>query len=271
MGALKCSDCGAENEPQASGWSYCVRCGKRLSATTAPAAAASTSVVTSRGNPPNDRWANFADRSESHPAAPFSSGEIAPPAARFATHSTSETPVGGRRKTTVTLRGRNEWVTDSLPSACMCCGSAATTTKEKKFGWYPAWVWLLLPFGYIPFLVVLIVMRKMMSIKIPLCDRHRRPWLPQQLLAALLLVYLLVLPWFLIYLGVVAERNLGPGNPWGLALLLGWVVGIPLLFVVLFIARRVTIHAKQITVDSMTLGGVSEAFARTLHDPARRW
>jgi hypothetical protein len=52
-----------------------------------------------------------------------------------------------RSRTTITLRGRQEWVTESLPSLCMCCGRAATNSKEKKFGWFPLWIYLLIPIG----------------------------------------------------------------------------------------------------------------------------
>jgi hypothetical protein len=216
-------------------------------------------------------------RSEAARAGIRPAGPTIPPVSWKAL-STSEAPTAGtaptgsgnRRKTMITLRGRNEWMTESLPSLCMCCGSPATSTKEKKFGWFPRWISLLAPIGGLPFLIALMLSRKMMTVKIPLCQRHRRPWLRQQLFAVLVLAYVLVLPWLLITLSVAAEKTWSRGNPGSLALLFGWFLGFPILFVLLFVVKRLAPHVKKITTDSITLGGVSEDFAQQLHGRAWR-
>jgi hypothetical protein len=124
---------------------------------------------------------------------------------------------------------------------------------------------------WLPFWIALTLARKMMTVKIPLCNRHRHPWLWQYLFAAFVLVYLLVMPWFLIVLSVEAEKTLGRGNALSLAILSAWFLGFPILFVILFVLKRLTIYVKKITTDGITLGGVSEAFAERLHDRTGRW
>ena len=166
-------------------------------------------------------------------------------------------------KTTITLFGRDGRAHESLPLLCLRCGGPMCEIKEKKFGWFPPWIHLLAATG-LPFLIALMLSRKMMTVKIPLCRRHRRPWLGLQLFAAFVLVYFLVLPWLLIFLSVEAEKAWGRGNPWSGALLLGWLIGLPILIVLLFLIKRRTIYVKKITLDSITLGGVSELIADKL-------
>jgi hypothetical protein len=262
MSATTCPDCGAENEPRAAGWSYCVKCGKRLTSVATAAASAGYSRTAPREGPPEERWAGFASRGEGNSASTASGS---PPAAQARAAQPVEVDL---RRTTITLRGSNERVTDSLPSLCMRCGDTATLSREKKFGWYPRWVWLIAPFGGLPFLVVLLVLRKLMTVKIPLCRRHRFPWLMMKLLLTLFLVYLFVAPLALVYVSV---EILGRNNSWSGPLLLGWLAGLPVIFVLIFVAARRTIHVKRITDDGMILGGVSQAFAKSLRDPARHW
>ena len=177
---------------------------------------------------------------------------------------------GHAGKTTITLEGRHQRVDTLLPSLCMCCGSPATTFKEKQFGWYPRWVFLLAPIG-LPFLIVLMVTRQLMTVKIPLCDRHRNPWMWQYLFLGFVLSYFFPLPCGLICLSVEVEKLLGRDHPLSGAAFVGWILGMPILIVVGLILRWRTIHVKKITSDEITLGGVSETFADGLHKEGGRW
>jgi hypothetical protein len=214
-----------------------------------------------------EHLADFAGAKSSTQARSSGTATIAPP--KWEVSSAADYTATGRTK--VTLCGQNERVTDSLPSVCMCCGGRATNSKEKKFIWYPRWIYLLLPIGGLPFLIAMLLSQKKMTVRIPVCDRHRRPWLGMQLFAAFTLVYLLVLPWFLIYMSVQAEKIWGRGNPWSLVLLGGWFVGIAVLCVLMFLLRLRYIHVKRITADTISLGGVSEAFAERVQSGGRRW
>ena len=167
-------------------------------------------------------------------------------------------------RTVITLRGRDGFVTQALPSLCMCCGARATHSVPKKFAWFPLWTYALAPLGGLPFALVLTLVRKMMTVKVPLCDRHRYPWLVLKLFGGATLAYLLILPWFVIYLSVAAEQAFGRGTPLSLGLLLAWAAGIPLWFVAIFVAKRRSIHVRKITPDAIKLGGVGEAFAARL-------
>jgi hypothetical protein len=161
----------------------------------------------------------------------------------------------------VELRGQAEQVRDQLPRVCACCGDTATGWKEKKFVWFPAWTYLLLPIGVAPYLVVMIVLRKFMNVRLPVCERHCYPWFWQYFTLAGFMVYLLVLPWFLIVLAAATEKTHGRGNPLGVVLLLGWFVGLLVMPFVVWFVRRRHIHPVVITQDSIILGGVSEEFA----------
>jgi hypothetical protein len=122
----------------------------------------------------------------------------------------------------VTLRGRNQQVTDRLPSLCACCGEPATLAKEKKFVWFPKWTYLLIPIGGLPFLIVLLLTRKLMIVRFPLCDRHPRPWLPVQLMAGMTLFHLFVLSWVAMILAAAVGRAEGRGGSGGLYVMGAW-------------------------------------------------
>lgn len=168
------------------------------------------------------------------------------------------------RRTTVTLRGDDERVTQRLPGRCMCCGNRSTHSVEKKFIRFPLWTCVLAAFGVLPFYIALLLLRRSKVVSIPVCPRHRRPWLRQQLFAVFTLLYLLVLPWFVILLSARIGHLQGRGHPASIALLAGWFVGIPLLLVFALVIRRRTIHVRKITADGIILGGVSASFAGEL-------
>jgi hypothetical protein len=211
--------------------------------------------------------ARAASRRRARPTAPVAREER--PVPEGPTASSVSAPGGSR--TTVTLQGQYERVVQPLPMVCMCCGAPATCSKEKKLGWFPGWIYLLAPIGGLPFFVALVLLRKMMTVKMPLCHRHRFPWLKQQMFAAFVLVYVLVLPWVMIVLSVEAEKSLGRGNPLSGALLFGWLIGIPILFVLVLVLRRFSVYPRKITTDSITLGGVSSLFAEKLQDRVSHW
>jgi hypothetical protein len=173
-------------------------------------------------------------------------------------------PLGGERGSTqVTLEGRAELVMEPLPSVCMCCGATATTIKKKKFAWFPRWVYLLIGFGLLPFAVVALVLTKKMTVRMPLCNRHRFPWLWQQLLTVFAAFYM-ILPCILGALVERLERSLGGDNTVVPGLMLGWLFGLLGLVICLVGAAMLHIRVKRITDYEITLAGVSTAFAARL-------
>jgi hypothetical protein len=166
------------------------------------------------------------------------------------------------RVASVVLQGHKERVTMPLPHVCVRCGHPSDTYVEKKFAWWPAWSYVLMilsPLGWA--LVVMLFLIQRMTVRLPVCNRHRNPWLRMQLFAGAMLIYLLVVPFVAIWLSVLAENHWGKGNPVSMTLLVGWFAGLPILCVLAFLLRRWTILPSRITADEITLWGVCRNFA----------
>jgi hypothetical protein len=145
-----------------------------------------------------------------------------------------------REVATVVLQGHNQRVTMPLPHVCVRCGHPSDGYVEKKFAW---------------------LMMRRMSVKLPVCNRHRNPWLTSQLFAAGMLVYLIAGPLVAIYLSATAEQQVGGGNSLSIGLLTGWLVGLLVCVGLLVLVRRRTILPRRITADEITLWGVCRNFA----------
>lgn len=161
---------------------------------------------------------------------------------------------------TVELRGRDARVTDYLPRVCACCGEAATDTKEKKFVWFPPWVFALAAFPPV-FLLTRLMTQKTMAVKLPVCDRHRFPWLWKYLAVAAWLVWMLVVSWAAIALAATVGRGSGGDGSAAVAVLGGWFAGIVALYTLFIVVSLRSIRPVQITDDELRLKGVSPAFA----------
>src|SRR5262245_60095643 len=69
-----------------------------------------------------------------------------------------------------------------LPDLCMQCGAPSAVRKNKRFSWFPPWVWILLfVCGLVPFAIVALVMTKRRTVNVPLCEAHKNHWLWRQL------------------------------------------------------------------------------------------
>ena len=159
-----------------------------------------------------------------------------------------------REVATVVLQGHNQRVTMSLPHVCVRCGHPSDGFVEKKFAWWPTWAYFLSP-------IVAMFMTKRMSVKLPVCNRHRNPWLASQLFAGAMIVYLIVGPIAAIFASVMAEKELGHGNPVSIGILTGWLVGMFVFMGLLVLMRRRTILPSRITPSEITLWGVCRNFA----------
>ena len=173
-------------------------------------------------------------------------------------------------KTTITLACNNHRMIQTLPSRCICCIQFRRRIRWRRLSsGLPNRAFLLFAAGLLPGLIVLFLSAQM-TVKLPLCDRHRYPWKWLYLFGAFFLVYMLVMPLLLIPLSVMAEQTWGRGNAVSLAILLGWFVGMPVFPVLALVAKHRTIHAEKITADSITLGDVSELFAEKVDHDGRR-
>src|SRR5580700_7283045 len=52
-----------------------------------------------------------------------------------------------------------------LPDVCMCCGAPATESKRRRFTSHPLWVYVLLPFGYLPYVIVAAVLTEKIRLR----------------------------------------------------------------------------------------------------------
>jgi hypothetical protein len=159
-----------------------------------------------------------------------------------------------REVATVVLQGHNQRVTMPLPHVCVRCGHPSDGYVEKKFAWWPTWAYFLSP-------IIAMFMTQRMSVKLPVCNRHRNPWLASQLFAGGMLVYLIVGPIVAILLSATAEQQLGRGNSVSIGLLTGWFAGLLVCLGLLILVRRRTILPRRITADEITLWGVCRNFA----------
>lgn len=145
-----------------------------------------------------------------------------------------------------------------LPDVCMQCGESAALRKRKKFSWYPQWVWLLLFCGWLPFIIVALVLTKRCTVEASLCEQHKNHWLWRQLLvlgSLLGVIAVGVVAW----MAVLAAENDADETLSGLVcggsvvLLIVWVI-------LAVVVQSTSIRPKEITDRGITLTGVAPAF-----------
>jgi hypothetical protein len=157
---------------------------------------------------------------------------------------------------------RDEVGPDQLPTVCMRCGQPSVVYRRKSFSWYPAWVWVLLLAGLLPFLIVALILTKKMTIYAPLCAAHRHHWLRRTLFTGLGLLFFVAL---FIGGGIAAAMLDDARQPrWRDVVLTATYGGGVVLFLVWLITAAVlqarAIAPHEITDRDITLGRVSEKF-----------
>jgi hypothetical protein len=157
---------------------------------------------------------------------------------------------------------------DDLPDLCMKCGAPAMVYKAKTFSWHPSWVYVLLFVGLLPFVIVALIMTWRRTVRVPLCDAHRNHWLGRSLVIFGLFFGLLALG-FAAFLLSVQEGPRGGRQDFTGWVCLGWLVGLIAWLVVTAVLSQTAIRATEITDRSITLAGVSRAFADA-YDEDRR-
>ena len=166
------------------------------------------------------------------------------------------------------------WLTDRecttdgrLPPVCVRCGADADRTVRRTFSWYPTWVNILILAGVIPWLIVMLLMTKRMTVYAPVCDRHRNHWLTRGILANGAAVLGFVALIGLMVLGfVLADRNNLNNPDYGLYGLIAGVVVFVVLIVVAVVVSKGTIRADEITDEEIKLAGVAGEFIDAVED-----
>jgi hypothetical protein len=159
--------------------------------------------------------------------------------------------------------GRSETENNQLPAVCMRCGSPATVRVDKNFAWHPPWVWLLLPFGLIPALVLDYLLTKRVRASAPLCRRHKNHW--EWYSAGIFFSFVIILIGagvVYVFLPKLSDQVMIAGLAGALLL---WLVTSLFLY-------RGSIRAKEITDNNLTLTNVAEGFVAAVQNarPASR-
>lgn len=155
-----------------------------------------------------------------------------------------------------------------LPHVCMRCADPATVRKRRLFVSHPFWVYLLLPLGYLPYVIVAAVLTQRVRCYTHFCPRHKNHWLVRGLIiwgAFLALVALIVVAFVVISLMGKQLGESTQGSLFGflcvgsLVLMFCWLVSIPII-------QLTAIHPAEVTERRLTLMRVSPAFVEAVRN-----
>jgi hypothetical protein len=153
-----------------------------------------------------------------------------------------------------------------LPRVCMKCGADATTSKEKKFSWYPPWIILLIFLGVWPFLIVALILTKWKRVEMQFCDQHKHHYLIRSLIGLGGVLGLLAIG-LLAFMVAVNSQPGNQGNDLFPFLCLGWFVALLIFAVTMSVVTRVTtIRPTEITDRDIRLKNVSPEFVRAMEE-----
>lgn len=155
-----------------------------------------------------------------------------------------------------------------LPDVCMCCGAPATERKRRRFISHPLWVYLLVPFGYLPYVIVAAVLTENVRCYTLFCARHKNHWLFRTLVIWGTFVALLA---FLAGSFVLMESLTGSMSKSMQDTLFGSLcIATPVLFlcwlITIPIAQLTAIHPANATEHRLTLKRVSPAFVEAVRN-----
>jgi hypothetical protein len=163
---------------------------------------------------------------------------------------------------------RDEVTKRQMPGICMRCDERASVYKEKKFSWFPPWIGVMLLVAWPVYLILMAVMTKRMTVSVPLCEKHKHHWLVRTVVGLVGLGLLLILLVFnIVITGMVS--NAGDDDVTGPLLAVLWI-GLGILFlawlITLVAMQNTAIRPNEITDETITLTGVSEAFVDAVED-----
>jgi hypothetical protein len=156
-----------------------------------------------------------------------------------------------------------------LPPVCALTGVPTEDVKTKQFWWMPSWVYVTLIAGLLPYVIIALLVRKSMTVQLPLIRGKHAHWLVRQLFALFGLLGTLVL----FFVGVVLStdtRNGGQNETLGIALMAGGGIGFLVVLFGAVVFNATAIRPVEITDSHITLTGVHEEFARALEEERER-
>jgi hypothetical protein len=167
---------------------------------------------------------------------------------------------------------RREAEEGDLPEVCMRCGAPATVRKRRMFVSHPLWVYLLLPAGYLPYVIVAAVLTQRVRCYTHFCPQHKNHWLFRGLIVWCAFVALLALIVGSFAIVISMEQQLGKdttGSLFGFLcigstlLMFCWLISIPIM-------QLTAIHPGEVTERRLTLKCVSPAFVDAVRNHRER-
>ncbi len=156
--------------------------------------------------------------------------------------------------------GRRELDEYDLPRVCLCCGEPASRYQKKEFRWHPPWVYafILLGLAGLPLWVLFaFLLSKRMTVRAPLCERHKWHWAGRTLIT------------LGVFLGLIAALCGGIAVLYALDLeedkislvVAGFALVLTAWVVLAVVLQLSGVRPAEITDRGITLTGVSERFA----------
>lgn len=145
-----------------------------------------------------------------------------------------------------------------LPHVCARCGAAATDARVEEFTWTPQWAQFAIFIGLLPLYILVKLTQERVTVPLPVCDQHRR----EKLTTA---------QW-VVWGGIAAAAVVaGVGVYLSAGDLAVYAVGAMVLLgmVAVFVCNP-SIRATHISNTTITLNGVSEAFAEAVEHGTRQ-
>jgi hypothetical protein len=154
---------------------------------------------------------------------------------------------------------RREVERGHLPPVCALTGVPTDDVKRKTFSWMPSWVGLLILFGLLPYLIIALIMRKSMTVDLPLVREKHGHWLWR---TVFLLIGVSMCVSLLVGGGIMssgAGRGSSQESVAGVLFALG-IVGFLAVLIAALVLSQKAIRPTEITDNEITLAGVHPRF-----------
>jgi hypothetical protein len=164
---------------------------------------------------------------------------------------------------------RYEAEEDDLPPVCIRCGEPSDVVRAKDFSWSPAWVYIFILTGLLPFLLVVLFVTKRMRVYAPLCAAHKNHWRGRALFTWGGFFGLLSVGAVALALGNT-DGPPGVNNVGAEYMGFGVVAGLIVWLFASVILQSTAIRPAEITPSSITLVKVARVFAEAVKEERLR-
>jgi hypothetical protein len=154
-----------------------------------------------------------------------------------------------------------------LPPVCALTGVPTEDVKRKGFAWQPGWVSILILAGLLPYLIVVLIMRKTMTVGVPLVREKHGHWAWRTLVGLGCILASIALIVAGLALGGTSDRDPPPAA--GVCFAAG-MIGFLASLVVYIILNTGCIRPTEITDRDITLVKVHPNFVAALEEERDR-